>query len=122
MNEARHDGPVRRAWSAFPDVYCLVDDFVGMGGTLANFRGYLLSEGAAVLGAIALTAKPHSTILSLKEETREALERKHADALEPWWRDTFGFGFDCLTESEAHYLLGHDARAIRTHLAEAGLP
>ncbi|MFH1602551.1 MAG: phosphoribosyltransferase [Pseudomonadota bacterium] len=33
--------------------YVLVDDFVGQGGTLANLRGYALSEGAEVSGAAA---------------------------------------------------------------------
>ena len=36
------------------------------------------------------------------------------------WRKRFGFGFDCLTESEARYLLrAEDADTIRNRLAAA---
>lgn len=113
-NQAVFDGPI------ISGACILVDDFVGMGGTLANLRGYVLAGGATVTGALTLTARPHSTILTLSGETQDALERKHGKALEPWWCGTFGFGFACLTESEARYLLGHDADTIRDHLAEAG--
>jgi hypothetical protein len=45
--------------------------------------------------------------------------RRH---FEKWWRKTFGFGFDCLTRSEARYLeKSADAQAIRDRLIEAGL-
>ena len=38
----------------------MVDDFVGMGGTLANLRGYIETHGGTVLAAIALTGKAHN--------------------------------------------------------------
>jgi len=33
-----------------------------------------------------------------------ALRDKHGRDLEDWWRERFGFGFECLTRSEARYL------------------
>ena len=53
--QAKFVGPVIPGMS-----YLLVDDFVGMGGTLANLRGHLIAHGAAALGAIALTGQPRS--------------------------------------------------------------
>jgi len=39
---------------------------------------------------------------------------------ENWWREKFGFGFECVTRSEARYLeKSADARAIRDRLIEA---
>jgi hypothetical protein len=51
-----------------------------------------------------------------------ALGDKHGRDLENWWREQFGFGFECLTRSEARYLeKSADAQAIRDRLIEAGL-
>lgn len=44
-------------------VYCLVDDFVGQGRTLANLRGFLIRGGEIVVGATVLTGKPYSATL-----------------------------------------------------------
>lgn len=83
--------------------YVMVDDFIGQGGTMANLRGYLMEQGAAVAGAVALTGKPHSAKIQLSPQRLAALRSKHGQ-LEHWWRKRFGFGFDALTESEARYL------------------
>ena len=62
--------------------YVLVDDFVGMGGTLANLRGYIESNGGRVLGAVALTGKPYSAKLTLEEKTLEELRQTHGQDLD----------------------------------------
>ncbi len=99
--------------------YILVDDFLGMGGTFANLRGYVESKGGLVVHVQALTGKPYSAKIALTTDTLDALRGKHGD-LEPWWRAEFGYGFDALTESEARYLVrAEDADTIRTRLAEA---
>jgi len=85
--------------------YLLTDDFVGQGGTLANLRSHIISRGGKVLGATVLTGKPHSAKMALDIVTLEQLRLKHGQRLENWWNQRFGFRFDCLTESEAHYLL-----------------
>ncbi|HSO84653.1 phosphoribosyltransferase [Thiocapsa sp.] len=99
--------------------YILVDDFIGMGGTFANLRGYIEARGGAVVHAQALTGKPYSAKLALQASTLQALRSKHGD-IETWWVAQFGYGFDELTESEALYLLRIEhADAIRRRLAQA---
>lgn len=101
-------------------VYIMVDDFVGMGGTLANLRGHVETSGGRVLGAIALTGKPWSARLRLTDERLDELRRKHGEALENWWRERFGHAFDALTESEARYLARTaDADTVRSRIAAA---
>ncbi|WP_332854503.1 hypothetical protein [Duganella sp. S19_KUP01_CR8] len=84
--------------------YVLIDDFVGQGGTLANLRGHILGQGSQVLGASVLTGKAHSARLTLTGSQLVELRRKHG-TIEFWWRQRFGFGFDCLTASEGRYLI-----------------
>ncbi|MDM8563345.1 phosphoribosyltransferase, partial [Candidatus Marithioploca araucensis] len=98
--QAMFDGKVLSGYS-----YLLVDDFVGQGGTLANLRAHIIQGNGTVLGAIVLTGKPYSANLALTSQTLEHLRLKHGEQLEQWWQQQFGFGLDCLTESEARYLL-----------------
>ncbi|HJV02245.1 MAG TPA: hypothetical protein VJ752_17045 [Burkholderiaceae bacterium] len=84
--------------------YVLVDDFIGQGGTLANLRGHILKQGSAVLGATVLTGKAYSASLALTDTHLAELRRKHG-TIEFWWKQRFGFGFECLTASEARYLI-----------------
>ena len=85
--------------------YCMVDDFVGQGGTLANMRGMLIKDGGIVIGSTALTGKPYSAILSPDCEILAQLRDKHGNELEHRWKGRFGFGYECLTSSEARYLV-----------------
>jgi len=102
--------------------YLLVDDFVGQGGTLANLIGYVESKGGHAVAATVLTGKPYSAKLAPDDALIEALTDKHGRDLEDWWRERFGFGFDCLTRSEARYLENSpDAQAVRDRLIAAGL-
>lgn len=100
--------------------YILVDDHVGLGGTLANLRGYIERAGGAVTLAVTLTASRRSEVLALRAETLQALREKHGEPLEEYWRERFGFGLDALTEAEAGYLFRTPSvDAIRDRLAEA---
>jgi hypothetical protein len=100
--------------------YVLVDDFIGQGGTLANLRGFLLHNGAQVIGGTVLTGKAYSAILSNDEKQINHLREKHGTELESWWSSHFGFGYDCLTCSEARYLLNTPAaERIRNKIAQA---
>ncbi len=113
--QARFEGSVDSQ-----DVYFLVDDFIGQGGTLANLRSFLISKGAEVVGACVLTGKPYSAKLSLSSETLKLLRTKHGIELENWWRATFNFGYECLTESEARYLVNTPTiDRIRNRIAAA---
>jgi hypothetical protein len=101
--------------------YFLVDDFVGQGGTLANLVGFIAAGGGRVVGATVLTGKTYSAKLAPDEALIAALRGKHGISFEQWWREQFGFGFDCLTRSEARYLeKSPDAHTIRDRLAAAG--
>lgn len=100
--------------------YVMVDDFVGMGGTLANLRGHIEAHGGKVLAAVALTGKPHSARLRLTANTLDELRKKHGTELEHWWQERFSHAFDTLTESEARYLVRTpDAATVRNRIAAA---
>jgi hypothetical protein len=103
--------------------YVIVDDFIGQGGTVANLRGHIETLGGTVLAATVLTGKPFSAKLSLSASQLAQLREKHGNngtGLETWWLDYFGFGFDCLTESEARYLIRtSDAEHIRDRIIAA---
>ena len=97
-------------------LYLLTDYFVGQGGTLANLRSHIMSKGSKVLGAIVLTGKAHSAIIALDRVTLQELRVKYGQQLENWWNQRF----DCLTESEARYLLNTpDVDRIRNKIIEA---
>jgi hypothetical protein len=98
--------------------YVLVDDFVGQGGTLANLKGYIESEGGKVIAAVSLTGKPFSAKLALTQDNLSELRNKHGQELENWWKERFGHGFDRLTQSEARYLARTpDVDTIRNRIA-----
>lgn len=113
--QAKFDGPVLPGRH-----YLLVDDFVGQGGTLANMRGFIHHRGGKVLGATTLTGKPYSAKLALEGGCLSQLREKHGHELESWWNERFGFGYECLTNSEGNYLLrSPDADRIRDRIAAA---
>ena len=113
--QADFDGPVSEGRD-----YVLVDDFVGMGGTLANLKGYIESNGGHVVAAVSLTGKPHSAKLALTPERLHELRDKHGKELENWWLERFAHGFDALTESEARYLARtKTADIVRDRIAAA---
>ena len=89
---------------------------------LGRFSGrtYALSEGAEVIGAAALTGKGYSAKLALSSLTLHSIRDRYGKELESWWRQSFGYGFDKLTESEARYLLrAENAHTIRDRVAQA---
>lgn len=97
--------------------YVLVDDFIGQGATLANLRGHVLAAGGRVAGITSLTGKVISANLALRPATLGHLRQIHGDDLENWWRQVFGFGFECFTESEAQYLIKRsNAERARTEV------
>ncbi len=100
--------------------YLIVDDHVGLGGTLANLRGMIESRGARVVAMSTLTESRDSRAIALRHGTVRALRDKHGPGLELLWRECFGYGLDELTEPEAGYLLrGPSLDAIRNRLVAA---
>ncbi|MDX2223908.1 MAG: hypothetical protein SFV21_14255 [Rhodospirillaceae bacterium] len=100
--------------------YIVVDDHFGMGGTIANLRGFVMSRGATVGLATTLTASRANDIIAIQRITLETLVDKFGSGLDEYLEEKFGFGVKCLTEPEAGYL----ARAtsldqIRARIASA---
>ena len=98
-NQPVFAGPVPRG-------RCLIcDDVVTFGASLANLRGHLASAGAEVVAATAIGAAYGSTKLapelSLIGKLRECYDRE----LETQTA-SLGFGSECLTAREAHFLAG----------------
>jgi hypothetical protein len=96
VTPAEFEGPVEQGRS-----YVLVDDHVGLGGTLANLRGYIEARGGTVLGMTTLTESREARTISLRPETRNMLWNKHGEELDHLWQSQFGYGIDCLTDIEA---------------------
>lgn len=114
---AEFGGPVEQGGS-----YLLVDDHVGLGGTLANLRGYLETRGASVIGITTLTESRDARHISLSAETLDMLWEKHGQALDEFWQAQFGYGIDCLTEVEAQILCRQPSVvAIEDFLAQAAI-
>ena len=99
------------------DYAIILDDTLTQGGTLANLKGYIEQFGIQTIVATTLTGKNYSSILAVSPDTLTTLREKYHE-LEHWWREFFGYGFDCLTESEARYILNSkkDANTLRNRI------
>ncbi|WP_068875133.1 MULTISPECIES: phosphoribosyltransferase [unclassified Phenylobacterium] len=102
--------------------YVLVDDHVGVGGTLANLKGYVEAHGGRVIGMTTLTQSRDADQIALRPETLAVLREKHGEDLDTFWQEQFGHGLDCLTDVEGQ-ILGRepDLAAIRDRLAQAAV-
>ena len=87
--------------------YLILDDTLTQGGTLAQLKTHIEDNGGRVLGAVALTGKNYSRKLAVDPSTLTEIRGKYGE-IEPWWRDSFGYGFEGLTQSEARTLLTFD--------------
>ena len=102
--------------------YVLVDDHVGLGGTLANLRGYVEARGGTVIAITTLTESREARRISLRRDTRDMLWERHGEELDQFWRSQFGYGIDCLTEVEALNLCRQQSVAgIEGFLAQAAV-
>lgn len=93
------DGDVQQERS-----YVILDDTLSMGGTLASLRGYIENKGGRVILAVALTGHDGAASLNIKEAMLKAIQSKHGDELDEWWKSEVGFGVDKLTQGEAGHL------------------
>ena len=84
--------------------YLLIDDHIGLGGTLANLRSYIEANGATVIAMTTLTQSRDAAKIALTPATLAVLRSKHGQDLEIYWRTTFGYGLDCCTEVEGSYI------------------
>lgn len=102
--------------------YILVDDHVGLGGTLANLRGHVEAAGGKVIAMTTLTESRNGRMISLRPSTLDMLWKKHGEALDQFWKDQFGYGLDCLTEVEGQILCRQPSLdTIQDFLAQAAV-
>lgn len=73
------------------------------------FSRHIEDNGGRVVLATALTGKDFSRKLALESKTLDEV-RERFGPIENWWRDTFGHGFEGLTQSEARAILAYKPR------------
>jgi hypothetical protein len=102
--------------------YVLVDDHVGIGGTLANLKGHIEMRGGRVIAMTTLTQTRDAMRIALQPDTLDVLRRTHGEALEAFWQAHFGHGLDCFTNVEAGILCRQrSVESIRGLLTQAAL-
>jgi hypothetical protein len=102
--------------------YVLVDDHIGLGGTLANLRGYVEGHGGKVICMSTLTRSRDAEQISLTPDTASAIWKLHGQALDTLWQTEFGHGINSLTELEALNLCRQRTLAdIKDFLAKAAI-
>jgi hypothetical protein len=102
--------------------YVLIDDHVGLGGTLANMRGHIETSGGIVLATTALTESRDGRQIALHPETLDMLWERHGHSLDTLWRERLGHGLDCLTNIEGGILCRElSVDAIRDRMAQGSI-
>lgn len=120
--QPQFDGPVSRGRE-----YVIVDDTMTLGGTPANLRGHIETNGGVVILASTLTrpVTPGTRGAALDLEIHLAsttfarLNARHP-RLSTWWKREYGHDLDALTEGEAgHLLKAASVDAIRDRIVAA---
>jgi hypothetical protein len=99
LHRVAFDGPVEPGMS-----YLIADDFLTMGGTLADLRAYIELGGGKAILASTLGAERDSGPLA---STVEQIARLKAirPSIDHLWHEAFGYDIEGLTRSEAAFLL-----------------
>jgi hypothetical protein len=114
---AAFEGRVRRGAN-----YVLVDDHVGLGGTLANLKGHVEASGGRIFAMTTLTETTGARQIALQANTLAVLKERHGEALDTLWKAHLGHGLDCLTNIEGQVLVREPTvDAIRDRLAQASV-
>lgn len=102
--------------------YVLVDDHVGLGGTLANLKGHVEHSGGSVVAMTTLTESRDARRIALRADLLNVLRQQHGDGLEHLWQEQVGHGLDRLTNIEGEVLRRElSVDAIRDRLAQAAI-
>lgn len=100
--------------------YIVVDDTLTMGGTIASLRGYIENNGGKVMAASVMTAHEGALDLAVKPKMLAGINQKHGPAMDAYWKESFGYGIDRLTQGEAgHLRAAPSVDAIRDRIAAA---
>lgn len=81
--------------------YLILDDNATMGGTIAGLKGYIENHGGKVIGAAVMSARATGLDLVPTRKQLDDIKRKHGDAANDYFQETFGYGIARLTRSEA---------------------
>jgi hypothetical protein len=102
--------------------YVLVDDHVGLGGTLANLKGFVETHGARVVAMTTLTESREARQIALRPSVIDMLKGRHGEGLGKLWQREFGHGLECLTNIEAGILHREQSlESIGDRLAQAAV-
>ncbi len=100
--------------------YLLLDDTLTMGGTIASLRGFVENRGGNVIGASVMTAHVGALNIAVKPTMVNNIARKHGDQMDDFFKETFGYGIDKLTQGEAgHLKAAPSVDAIRDRITKA---
>jgi len=100
--------------------YIVVDDTMTMGGTIAELRGYIMSNGGKVPGAAVMAAREGAVSLPVKQKMLDAIRQKHGEQVNEFWKQEFGHGLEKLTQHEAGHLRAASSfESIRDRIAAA---
>lgn len=100
--------------------YLILDDTLTMGGTISSLRGYIENRGGNVVAAAVMTAHAGALNLPVKPGMLDAIAAKHGPAMDTFWKETFGYGIDQLTQGEAgHLKAATTVDAIRARIIAA---
>lgn len=111
--------------------YIVVDDNVGLGGTLAALYGHIARNGGTVLGMASLAHSTGKNVpFALTGLTRSALYSEYGADVCALWKEEIGHEVSCLTEGEAGFLIdwqsgaaglsaGEKLHRLRARLAQA---
>jgi hypothetical protein len=117
VTPAAFEGPVVRGAD-----YVLIDDHIGLGGTLAKLKGYIETHGGRVIAMTTLTESREARHIALRSEVLNVLRERHDERLEDLWQEQFGHGLDCLTNVEGGVLCREQTlESIRDRLAQAAV-
>jgi len=81
--------------------YFIVDDNLTMGGTIASLQGYIENRGGKVMGASVMVARHGAVNMVVRPGILTAIKQKHGEAINDFWKETFGYGIEKLTQAEA---------------------
>ena len=81
MTPATFEGTVERGAE-----YVLIDDHVGLGGTLANLKGHIETNGGRVIAMTTLTESRNGRNIALRPDTLAVIREKHGEDLEDLWQ------------------------------------
>ncbi len=100
--------------------YLIVDDHVGLGGTLANIKGHIEKNGGSVILTTTLTASHNSQYLAPSPDQIQGIKEKYGSELSEFLIKETGHDIEQLTRAESGQILAtKDFNEIRERFVKA---